>query len=36
MNLAIELYRDEKIDLSKAAEIAGLSIAELENQLIKE
>jgi len=35
MNLAIQLYRDEKVGLSKAAEIAGLSIAEFENQLIK-
>ena len=35
MNLAIQLYRDKKIGLSKAAEIAGLSIAEFENQLIK-
>jgi len=35
MNVAVQLYRDEKIGLSKAAEIAGLSIAEFENQLIK-
>jgi len=35
MNLAIQLYRDEKVGLSKAAEIAGLSIAEFENQLVK-
>ena len=35
LNLAIQLYRDEKVGLSKAAEIAGLSIAEFENQLIK-
>lgn len=35
MNLAIQLYQDEKVGLSKAAEIAGLSIAEFENQLIK-
>lgn len=35
MNLAIQLYRNEKVGLSKAAEIAGLSIAEFENQLIK-
>jgi len=35
MNVAIQLYRDGKIGLSKAAEIAGLSIAEFEDQLIK-
>ncbi len=35
LNLAIQLYRDEKVGLSKAAEIAGLSIAEFENQLIR-
>jgi len=35
LNLAIQLYRNEKVGLSKAAEIAGLSIAEFENQLIK-
>jgi len=35
MNVAIQLYRDGKIGLSKAAEIAGLSIAKFEDQLIK-
>jgi predicted HTH domain antitoxin len=35
MDLAIQLYRDGKVGLSKAAEIAGLSIAEFEDQLIK-
>jgi len=35
LNLAIQLYRDEKVGLPKAAEIAGLSIAEFENELIK-
>lgn len=35
MNVAIQLYRNGKIGLSKAAEIAGLSIAEFEDQLIK-
>ncbi len=36
MNLAIQLYKDGKVGLSKAAEIAGLSIARFEDQLIKE
>jgi len=36
MNLAIRLYKDGKVGLSKAAEIAGLSIAKFEDQLIKE
>lgn len=36
MNLAIQLYKDGKVGLSKAAEIAGSSIAEFEDQLIKE
>lgn len=35
INLAIQLYTDQKIGLSKAAEISGLSIAQFENQLIK-
>jgi predicted HTH domain antitoxin len=35
-NLAIQLYKDGKVGLSKAAEIAGLSIAKFEDQLIKE
>jgi len=35
LNLAMQLYRDEKVGLSKAAEIAGSSIAEFENQLIR-
>lgn len=35
-SLAIGLYKDGKVGLSKAAEIAGLSIAEFEGQLIKE
>lgn len=35
MDLAIKLYRDGKIGLSKAAEISGSSIAKFEDQLIK-
>ena len=35
MDLAIQLYRDGKTGLSKAAEISGSSIAKFEDQLIK-
>lgn len=35
IDLAIQLYKDEKVGLSKAAEIAGLGIARFEDQLIK-
>jgi len=34
MDLAIQLYRNGKIGLSKAAEISGSSIARFEDQLI--
>ena len=35
MDLAIRLYREGDTGLSKAAEMAGLSIAEFEDQLFK-
>jgi len=35
MDLAVQLYRDGKIGLSKAAELSGSSIAEFEDQLFK-
>ena len=35
MDLAIQIYRDGRTGLSKAAEIAGSSIAKFEDQLIK-
>lgn len=35
MDLAVRLYKDGKIGLSKAAELSGSSIAEFEDQLVK-